>query len=1076
MKRSDGLANLLRYALSDLRHRWPSTLLNKSAVALAVVYGLLLGHFAVGIYAYQRDVMGESIPTKVVATVPDVTDTGRRFTSERVASLRARRDVRAAFPHVSLNVGVSLSADRMLNVPAEGTVPEDPALRSARMAWGGAITSPGAKQIVLGRALFEKLGGTAAPAPLPTALTVEVRRTVKGRKEVYRMELRVVGLLARQRADRVFMPLDLVGLLDLWCTSKIETVPQDGQGLRAAGVTYPFCLAYVRAPHVARVADEARQLRVSAERDGEVEVSGPRGEVWAALGGRARSLDARDGVLARSSVVEATVGPARVLALSRDDPRWPGGRPPAWQTLLRTPGAAPLPATARRVGFRRLPPGFPASADYVGTRETLRWLRFDPRRPPAVRPYCWVDTDDFRVGLRLSALWPEAVAFKGREGLALFAEPRVAGGAAAPDLPGEAYLEGRVDLDEAEGPRAVTALFVPDEWFARAAGLRRVPNPFAVVPCIYFTKNPDDARTELSAWPRPLRPVQIRKGKRELLWIPARYTPLVDPAARKSGLALWGRWIRFAREAAALMDSGWRLLPDTARGPRDFVALVPGRKAQVGKQLGKRGVHQVAGVDCSIAGSPYVLVSRRELTRERHPDPRVHVAKGHPASLAVATANWRSADLEVASHRLFPPRVAVVSEKVFTQTSFHRSASEPSSLGRVMTHVCFEGPLALQTAQRRGIDLRPLTALTTSRLVRYRVFDARARKAGVRKDLVTAVDMSRPTFIAARPWLSVRGALASPVSVLYCEASDHADPGRFAGRLVRGSWLRKEGGLLQVVLPLAHARKIRPDDPAGLLGRDVTVRFVRNSGAGPDDALVMPLRVVGLADVRVARAPLGFVAGIHQWERGKMVFNEARREFVTPVEVSVRRGHVRCNVFADQVESVPGVVQALRAMGYHTEDQLAEQEGLRELGRVLGFVVSFFTLGCIVSAVLNVLVATMMNVKSKTWEIGILRAHGVGGGAILGLFAVQGLAVGLGAFVAGTTLVALFEPNLRSPLTRAFSLPDASILGSTAFTAAPWWLFALALGLSILFSLLGVFLPAIWACRLSPVNALRRRE
>ena len=76
-------SSLVRYALSDLRHRPVATLMNVGAVALAAAYILVLGFYGASFHRYQKNLLEESLPTKIVASVPSVTDQHLRFTEER---------------------------------------------------------------------------------------------------------------------------------------------------------------------------------------------------------------------------------------------------------------------------------------------------------------------------------------------------------------------------------------------------------------------------------------------------------------------------------------------------------------------------------------------------------------------------------------------------------------------------------------------------------------------------------------------------------------------------------------------------------------------------------------------------------------------------------------------------------------------------------------------------------------------------------------------------------------------------------------------------------------------------------
>src|SRR5437588_552951 len=68
------LLHLVRYALSDVRHRCYATALNVAAVGLADVYVLVLGFYGASIFGYQQRLLEDALPTRVEAEVPDVAD------------------------------------------------------------------------------------------------------------------------------------------------------------------------------------------------------------------------------------------------------------------------------------------------------------------------------------------------------------------------------------------------------------------------------------------------------------------------------------------------------------------------------------------------------------------------------------------------------------------------------------------------------------------------------------------------------------------------------------------------------------------------------------------------------------------------------------------------------------------------------------------------------------------------------------------------------------------------------------------------------------------------------------------
>jgi ABC-type lipoprotein release transport system permease subunit len=725
-----GLKNLLAYALSDLRHRWPSTALTVAAVALAAVYLYILGFDGACIYRYQRGVVAESFPNQILFAVQEMADRDRYITEQRLAAIGRIDGVRQAMPLIELNLQLDLDG-KAVEVQAQGSTPADPALADGRFVWGRGLAREDGREVVLSRTLFEKCGGKVGPTLQPAVVTVQFSRTVGGRSETQRLRLRIAGLLRHQSADRIYLPLRLATLLDLWGTSKIEGIPADGGALPTSPIAYPFCHAFAPLDQVGRVEAEAESLGVTVEKVGEIEVLEAPNAVW--------------------------------VAVTRAD---------------------------------RLP----------------------------LRP---ADSDA---------------------------------------------------IQEILGPRL---------------------------------------------------------------------TPLVQQMR---------------------------------------AALLP----------------------LSRAGGPPVPVPPVE---------------------------------ELA--RVDPERFATVR----------------------------------QLLAARGLSLRLLPPAGTTRLVQYKVRDARAADGRVGDRLVALLEMARPTFVAAQPFLSVPGQFAPALPAVPVVASGATDPVRLATPLLAGTWLRDNGGPNQVVLPRSVAREaVGGDRPDRLLGRALTVRFVRERSHGHDEVLPLTLRVIGVVDGSTAYVTLRLASDVQRWRQGQLVFNEARGQLDNPAEMALRGGYLRGVVYAHDVEAVPQVVRSLRQMGYLTEDRMAEQEGLARLGRVLIFIVGFFVLGSILNGAITVLVSTLLNVKNKTWEIGILRSHGVSTGDVVGIFLIQGLVIGLAAFVLAAGFVLAVEPWLRGIVCQAFALKPGTVLTGSPFDLELWWLSALVLSVSAGFSLLGVILPAIRACRLSPVEALRSRE
>jgi lipoprotein-releasing system permease protein len=130
-------------------------------------------------------------------------------------------------------------------------------------------------------------------------------------------------------------------------------------------------------------------------------------------------------------------------------------------------------------------------------------------------------------------------------------------------------------------------------------------------------------------------------------------------------------------------------------------------------------------------------------------------------------------------------------------------------------------------------------------------------------------------------------------------------------------------------------------------------------------------------------------------------------------------------------------------------------------------------------AVLNIISGLIMMVKNKGKDIGILRTIGASQGSILRVFMMSGASIGILGTMAGVILGVLFCLYI-SPIQSFVEW----ITGANVFSADVYFLSRLPAkidwrevagicGLSVAMSFVATLLPAWWASRLDPVEALR---
>ena len=326
------------------------------------------------------------------------------------------------------------------------------------------------------------------------------------------------------------------------------------------------------------------------------------------------------------------------------------------------------------------------------------------------------------------------------------------------------------------------------------------------------------------------------------------------------------------------------------------------------------------------------------------------------------------------------------------------------------------------------------------------------------EELANLVNWVKPTIFAARPALEMEAA-AVDGTALRVLASDPTDPAQFAAGLVRGRWLGEE---LDIIVPAGSAAAD---------GAHTQVVFKRE-GIGIAEMLPLTFRVVGVSQLPTPHVNLSLLNKVRDWQRGTLEYDARHQRFESPVNVSRRSGTVRAAFFATNEESVETVVRGLQRLGYRTEDQLSALQGLHQLGKSLLGAVTIILFGSLFSGALCVLLTSLLNLRQKTYEVGILRANGASRADVLAIFLIQATALGLASFTLGA-LLTLLEPVARPMLCQLIALKPDALRGSPLLI---WWLPASALAVCVATSLLAAVVPAWLVCRMAPVDLLRQRD
>lgn len=525
------------------------------------------------------------------------------------------------------------------------------------------------------------------------------------------------------------------------------------------------------------------------------------------------------------------------------------------------------------------------------------------------------------------------------------------------------------------------------------------------------------------------------EGQRSV-WLPLESTAPGDPTTGQARMA-WGRQVGGLAQDEVIL--GKRLFEKlggslTPQGPSPQVLTVCLKRTRGGKEEVHRHTLHIVGL------------------LKHQPSDRIYL----PAKCAAALDRWVThrlnsleGDRSPTDGLCFPFCYAYVPE-----AEEERVAGESERLGL--------------TAERKGIVEICDPDLPVRRLVRYEIRTSQEPPEPLDDRLLTLLRMAQPTFAAVRPYLAFEGRIAGRDEAGTVVASDAADPARFAVDVSEGEWLDERNGL-EVVLPGRCAPGLRA-------GTQIDLVIERPGVAGSAERLTLPLHVAGVAESSEAVIPLPLAARIARWQQGELQYDSATQEFRPPAPVAARDGYVRCTLIADGFSSVPALVAWLQVRGFRTVDQVDAYEGMLRLAQVLALLVGLAVLGSVLNGAITVLVSTLMSVRSKTFEIGILRAHGFRDGEVLLIFLFQAVLVGLLAMAFAAAVVFLVEPVIRSLVCNATGIRATAFVAASPFSRSVVWLFVVAALVAVVFSVAGVIIPAAWACRLSPVEALRRRE
>jgi hypothetical protein len=1071
---------LASLAWSEMLHRRGASLVNALVAALTTTLLILSGYYSWAIVEGLKHQAAQSPFRRVVAF-----GSGARFDEATLADLGRLPGVRLALPGIELNVEVSIAGGKPRSVPAEGVQSGDGSVDPSRLCWGRPLRDD-AREIVLSRPLYRYLGGRMSPAGVPLdTLDVVLTRSVKGAVQTYHETLPIAGLLELQSRDQILLPLAVIDGLNLWADNKVDSPKGETKARR---LVYPDAIGYVPAEDEARVQDAAAALKIKAVRLGEIVVE-EGGETWVRL---ART----DGTAITAEQTESLGGTwdthavlqipsiATTVALLPDDPRW-AGAPPANAMLRGLSKAVATPKLANATRTDDQPLNRLVGADVACTFDTLINGVHDWRQDPRSLDRVWVRSSELWSAIQVMKSAGSSSHVESFPTWAVMPPPPLEGGAFEElyqDLKSKA-LSGRMALHVAtcsvgsgtsvRGKTRVastTIRIVPDAILGQIApAWRSDADDMQVVQV--RPDGPAELKLERLG-EHPVRVVKEIRGNAEEIWISDRDAGKLTVRFKKEGLAIWGDPMAVLKTLDALPVE-WHHNAGIVETPAAISGLLQPKDAAMPSWASNESmqVRPIRVLPMRVGDRDIFLTGQGELDNPPSTMPSERGA-------AQARRIDGLPDLETIPCSNLPNGLFVVPTTALN--SFSRksiSSADPTWLPAGIVagiDVRVHDPLELTPLQifadRFGLTLRRLSEPPHRKLVRFTISGGSGADGRIDDTLAARLGEADP-FVACIPVRRLPGAIGGvPASFV---TSDPSDPDRFSEKLLLGHWLG-DGAARSAVIPKDLLGGATPES---VVGKTVNARFQRKNYANQTEEADVPLIVRGVTAgkrVYVSRSVLDDVAG---WQSGELICNTTEGRFKTPLETARLAGYERAVLWAIDDEHVEGLVGDLRAKGYRTEDQVAAQQGLREMQKVLTGMVIFLCGLPFFQGLIALIRERQSYLAAKRFEIGVLKALGFRRLDLAVIYAIQGFFIGSASF-AGAMFVALAgDPLLiRSWVAKILSLSPEQFRG-TVFSAdvmgVPVWLVALLVSVG---SMLLASLPTLRAAGMQVVTLFAERD
>ena len=181
----------------------------------------------------------------------------------------------------------------------------------------------------------------------------------------------------------------------------------------------------------------------------------------------------------------------------------------------------------------------------------------------------------------------------------------------------------------------------------------------------------------------------------------------------------------------------------------------------------------------------------------------------------------------------------------------------------------------------------------------------------------------------------------------------------------------------------------------------------------------------------------------------------------------------------DKAKDIKPIIEQASGPGAFVQDWMDKNSSYFNALQVERKVMRLILFSVVALATLNIISALVMLVKNKSRDIAILRTMGASQGAILRIFVMAGAVIGLAGTLLGLLLGVLFCANITAIQSFVEWMTGTAVFSADIYFLAhipakiDWTEVGVIVAITTLLSILAALLPAVWASRIDPVEALR---